>query len=104
MDMTYMLTTVDNPYNPYDNFLRWFEYDELHGYHCCEKIGALAKINDGMSSDEVSEANELAIDTVILNDFTGLYRKVNEKTAKELVESRIKNGNPFNQSDYEESY
>ena len=102
MDTTYMLTTVDNPYNPYENFVRWFEFDELHGYHCCEKVGALAKIYEGMSSDEIAAATEKAIDTVIINDFTGIYRKVSERTAKELVQVRIEDGDPFTKEDYAE--
>ena len=88
-----MLTTVDNPYNPFTEFDRWFEYDELTGYKCCEKIARLAKVYDGMSEEEIDDAIEKAIDTVIENDLTGLYRKVDEKRAKELVAIRLETPN-----------
>lgn len=45
-----MLTTVDNPYNPFDEFDKWFNYDNLKGYNCC---GIVARIAPGV--DEYSE-------------------------------------------------
>ena len=96
---TYMLTTVDNPYNPFIDFERWFEFDELTGYRSCEKIDRLTHINDGMSEEEKDDAIEKAIDTIVLNDFTGLYRKVDEKRAKELVEIRLETPNFYEKLD-----
>lgn len=96
MEKAYMLTTVDNPYNPFDDFDRWFEFDELCGYCCCERIARLAKVNDGMSKEEQSEAIEKAIDTIIDIDFTGLFRKVDRKRAQELVDIRL-NTSDFNE-------
>ena len=84
MGKAYMLTTIDNPYNPFDDFNRWFEFDELCGYCCCERIAKLAKVYDGMSEDERNDAIERAIDTLIDIDFTGLFRKVDEQRAQEL--------------------
>ena len=89
MDKAYMLTTIDNPYNPFVDFDRWFEFDELCGYRCCEKIARLAKVYDGMSEEERDNAIEKAIDTIIDIDFTGIYRKVDENRAKELIDIRL---------------
>ena len=36
------LTTLDNPYSPVDEFVEWFKFDELHGYHTTGYIAALA--------------------------------------------------------------
>ena len=88
-----MLTTIDNPYNPFVDFDRWFEFDEICGYCCCERIAKLAKTNDGMSEEERDAAIEKAIDTIIDIDFTGLYRKVDAKRAKELVDIRLNSPN-----------
>lgn len=84
-----MLTTIDNPYDPFEDFLRWFEYDEQHGYFSCERIARFAKVNDGMSNEEQTDIIEGAIDKIIELDFTGLFRKVDEKRAKELVDIRL---------------
>ena len=30
----YMLSTIDNPWNPFTNFTDWFSFDTLRGYNC----------------------------------------------------------------------
>lgn len=53
-----MLTTSDNPFNPFDKFNEWRRYDEDMGYHTMSYLARIA-----MTSDELSDAdNELAID------------------------------------------
>jgi hypothetical protein len=89
MATVYMLTTVDNPYNPFEDFNRWYVWDELHGYGSCEMIARIIKETTGMSKEEEALAVEDAIDKIVLNDFTTLYRKVNENTAKDLVKERL---------------
>ena len=89
----YMLTTIDNPYDPFEDFVRWFEFDELTGYKTCERLDRLTHTNSGMTEEEVGNAIEKAMDTIVENDFTGLYRKVNRKRAKELVEMRLSTPN-----------
>lgn len=36
-----MLTTFDNPYNPFDEFTSWFMFDEEKGYHSCAYLSSL---------------------------------------------------------------
>ena len=31
----FMLSTIDNPYNPFQDFKKWFVYDEVVGNHQC---------------------------------------------------------------------
>lgn len=85
----YMLTTVDNPYNPFEDFNKWYMWDESHGYDSCGRIARLAKSTAGMSQEQIESVIEDAIDKVVLNDFTTLFRKVNETEAKELVKQRL---------------
>ena len=33
-----MLTTFDNPYNPFDEFTSWFMFDEEKGYHSHKRL------------------------------------------------------------------
>lgn len=39
MQDEYMLTTVDNPWNPFTHFREWYVYDIMHGYHTLSYLG-----------------------------------------------------------------
>ena len=70
-----MLTTVDNPYDPFTDWDNWFAYDEQSGYHTCGLLARLALTSNSLSD----EANELAIDHAIkdiLDLFPTLYKVV----------------------------
>ena len=43
MDTETMLTTFDNPFDPFDDFVQWFMYDVDKGYNTCGKIARIAK-------------------------------------------------------------
>ena len=70
------LTTVDNPYNPFEQFLSWFLFDEEKGYHSCAYLGRIARTSDQLSDEENNQEIERAIDEIIKYDFTNIYRKV----------------------------
>ncbi len=72
------LTTVDNPYNPFEQFTSWFLFDEEKGYHSCAYLGRIARTSDQLSDEENNQEIERAIDEIIKYDFTNTYRKVKE--------------------------
>ena len=61
MSKEVMLTTKDNPHNPFTEFDDWFMFDELKGYHTCGYIDRIAKT----SNDLPDEINKLIIDVAI---------------------------------------
>lgn len=75
------LTTVDNPYNPFEQFASWFLFDEEKGYHSCAYLGRIARTSDQLSDEENNQEIERAIDEIIKYDFANIYRKVKVKTA-----------------------
>ena len=74
-----MLTTHDNPYNPFTQFEHWFLFDVEKGYDSCGYLARIAKIADGMSEAEQNEEIEHAIDEIISLDIFGVYEKVYRK-------------------------
>lgn len=72
---TNMLTTFDNPYNPFEQFDEWLMYDKQNGYNCSEKVGRIANITEDMT--QIEEENEInrAIDSIIAHDFTNVYAR-----------------------------
>ena len=70
------LSTIDNPYDPIDDFNHWLDYDLLSGYNCSELLSRLAFTSDSLSDVENDQIIEDAIDSLILNDPLNLFIKV----------------------------
>mgnify|MGYP001777112047 CR=1 FL=1 len=75
----YMLTTKDNPFDPFEQFDSWFMIDVEKGYYSCSRLARIAVFSDDMTEKEVNEETERAIDEIIKYDFTDLYQKVQRK-------------------------
>ena len=71
-----MLTTVDNPYNPFTNFDEWRAFDEAKGYNTCEYLARIAKTSDELSETDQNLAIQSAIDEIIRINVLGIYKKV----------------------------
>ena len=68
-----MLTTFDNPYNPFDDFTSWFMFDIEKGYNTCSYLGRIVNLSDDLCQKEVDEEVERAIDEIIFYDFIWAY-------------------------------
>ena len=82
---TCMLTTFDNPYNPFTQFDNWFHFDTEKGYNTCDYLGRIAKTSDEFSDEEYSRAIEAAIDEIIKYDFMNIYRKIYKNNRKQMA-------------------
>ena len=82
MSNEFMLTTIDNPFDPFEEFTSWFLFDVEKGYYSCSRLARIANISDELSEKEVDEEIERAIDEIIKYDFMNIYKKVKrEKTS-----------------------
>lgn len=75
-----MLSTVDNPFNPFEQFASWFAFDVEKGYNSCSYLARIAQLNDSMSQSEIDNEIERAIDEIIKYDFMDVYVKVRKNT------------------------
>lgn len=75
-----MLSTKDNPYNPFTDFDNWFAFDTQNGYYSCGLLARLTKSSDDISDADESIAIEAAIDEIIRLNPIGLYIKVRKET------------------------
>lgn len=75
-----MLTTFDNPYNPFEQFISWFLFDVEKGYNTCSYLGRIARTSDQLSEEENELEIERAIDEIIKYDFRNIYKKVTMQT------------------------
>ena len=49
-----MLTTIDNPFDPIEDFSSWRQFDEEKGYYSLAYLARIAKLSDDMSQKEGS--------------------------------------------------
>ena len=71
-----MLTTFDNPFNPFEDFRSWFLYDIEKGYNTCSYLARIAEFTDDMTELERNAEVERAIDEIIKYDFMNMYKKI----------------------------
>ena len=71
-----MLSTIDNPFDPFDQFDSWYNYDMDKGYSSCCYLSRVAFTSDSLSDVENMREIENAIDSIIKNDPYGAYIKV----------------------------
>lgn len=76
-----MITTIDNPYDPFTQFDEWYEYDESKGYHTCSYLDRVVRTSDDLSELDQALAIEQAIDEIVEYNLLGLYRKVTKERA-----------------------
>lgn len=74
------LTTVDNPYDPFEQFNLWFMFDEEKGYHTVSYLGRIARTSEQLSDEENDREIERAIDEIVKYDFQNIYKKVKQKS------------------------
>jgi hypothetical protein len=74
------LTTIDNPYDPFEQFDSWFLYDTEKGYNTCGYLARIANTSSDYSDEENNEIIEDAIDEIIKYDFLNIYKKVKRKS------------------------
>ena len=72
----YMLTTVDNPFDPFTMFDEWYEYDARMGYHTSAFLDRVAKVSDDISEPDKTLAIQNAIEEIVIENVSGMWRKV----------------------------
>jgi hypothetical protein len=77
---TYMLTTVDNPFNPFTQFEKWYAFDVGSGYYTTEFLGRIVRSSDDMSEADQEHAIQLAIDEIVKENVLGIYKKVEKQS------------------------
>lgn len=82
----YALTTVDNPFNPFDDFTSWFLFDQEKGYNTCGLLARFAKTSDQFSDEEDDLEIERAIDEILSIDCLGLYEKIKKGDKIKITE------------------
>lgn len=76
MSESHMLTTIDNPFDPFTRFDEWYAYDEAAGHHTTSYLARIVNTSDELSEADQDLAIELAIQEIVQLNISGLYRSV----------------------------
>ena len=79
MVMRHALTTTDNPFDPFDDYKAWQAWDDLSGYGTSNYLARIVRYSDELSDTLQAEAVSEAIDEIIEENGTGLYKKVSRE-------------------------
>ena len=76
----YMLTTVDNPFNPFTRFEEWLDYDSRMGYNTPAFLDRIAKVSNELSQPDQALEIQNAIDEIIRENVSGMWKKVSRNS------------------------
>ena len=71
----YMLTTSDNPFDPFTQFDEWYAFDTSHGYNTCAYLARVLVTSDELSEEDQDMALDTAINAILELNVTGNYVK-----------------------------
>ena len=71
-----MLSTIDNPYDPFDEFDKWYNFDVVKGYNSCSYLSKIAKTADELPESFNQAEIERAIDEIVEININGMYCKI----------------------------
>ena len=83
---TAMLTTVDNPFDPFTQYDEWYAFDTRHSHHSCALLARLTHSSPHLSEPDQQLAIEQAIDEIVFENSSGLFRKVVREVEDEYAE------------------
>lgn len=72
----FMLTTIDNPYDPFDEYDKWLVYDSANGYDTSGLVARLAHTSTEFGEIRQLKDTEKAVDAFLEVDPLGIYKKV----------------------------
>lgn len=74
-----MITTLDNPFDPFIQFDEWFAFDVLKGYNTSSYLARVVYSSDALGELDQQQAIERGVDEIIQHNSLGIYKKVFEK-------------------------
>lgn len=72
----YMLTTVDNPYDPFTQWDEWYHWDLAAGYNTSGLLARVAVVSDDLPDSDKYQVIEDAIDEIVRENVLGVFLKV----------------------------
>lgn len=76
-----MLTTADNPFNPFINFDEWYAWDADAGYHTPALLARIVVNSDDLSEADQAHAIQLGMDEIVKENVSGMHKLISKPSA-----------------------
>jgi hypothetical protein len=74
-----MLSTSDNPFNPFADYAAWYTWDIAHGYYTSQYLARIMAYTYDVSELEQDMIVESAVDECVEHNVSGVFIKVTKK-------------------------
>lgn len=86
----YLLTTIDNPFNPFTQYDEWYAWDERDARKmdrptCIGYFDRLAALSDEISDKEFTQVSNDIVDEIVALNLSGKFARINKKGEKSVV-------------------
>lgn len=71
-----MLTTVDNPFDPFTQWDDWKAWDESKGYFTCQLLDREVRLSPNLTDAEETEAILAGIKNILKHNLSGMHKAV----------------------------
>ena len=76
-----MITTTDNPFDPFTQFDEWYNFDTHAGYNSVQLLARIANNSLDLSDPDQDLGIEQAIDEMVRENVCGKFKKVSRETS-----------------------
>lgn len=88
MEQHFMLTTFDNPFNPFVDFSSWYMFDCEKGHNTSSRLARIIDINSEMTQKEIDEERDRAMNFIVKYDEEDLFFMGTEEQIEKWIKSR----------------
>ena len=75
----HLLTTIDNPYNPFVDFSSWYMFDCEKGHNTSSRLARIMNVNSEMTQKEIDEERDRAMNLIVAYDLEDTFFKGTEE-------------------------
>lgn len=90
MEQQFMLTTFDNPFNPFVDFSSWYMFDCEKGHNTSSRLARIVNIDSEMTQKEIDEERDRAMNLIVEYDFEDAFFKGTEEQIESWLKTRDK--------------
>jgi hypothetical protein len=80
-DSDVMLSTVDNPWSPFDSYDEWYAFDSANGYDTLNLLARIANVSLDLTDDDLDYAIRIAMSEIVNLNVSGKHVLVSRPAA-----------------------